>query len=50
MNLKFINYNWMPTVADHILDFDESFYRNIGISRLHEKKDFPACNKYPLMF
>ena len=40
MNLKFINYNWMPTVADHILDFDESFYRNIGISRLHEKNNF----------
>ena len=39
MNLKFINYNWMPTVADHVLDFDDSFYVNAGISRLHQKEN-----------
>ena len=27
----------MPTVADHVLDFDDSFYINAGISRLHKK-------------
>jgi len=29
----------MPTVADHVLDFDDSFYINLGISRLHKKDD-----------
>jgi len=36
-DLHFINYNWMPTVADHVLDFDESFYIGAGVSRLHKK-------------
>ena len=27
----------MPTVADHVLDFDESFYIGAGVSRLHKK-------------
>ena len=34
---NFINYNWMSTVADHVLDFDESFYIGAGVSRLHKK-------------
>ena len=38
-DLKFINYNWMPTVADHVIDFDNSFYVNAGISRLHQKEN-----------
>jgi hypothetical protein len=29
----------MPTVADHVLDFDDSFYINAGISRLHQKEN-----------
>lgn len=36
---QFINYNWMPTIADHVLDSSEDFYKGAGVSRLH-KKDF----------
>ena len=32
---NFINYNWMPTISDHVLDLDETFYREAGVSRLH---------------
>jgi len=32
---NFINYNWLPTISDHVLDLDESFYRGAGVSRLH---------------
>lgn len=32
----FICYNWMPLVADHVLDFKESFYEQHGVSRLHD--------------
>ena len=37
MDLKFINYNWMPTIADHVLDVGEDFYKGAGVSRLHNK-------------
>jgi hypothetical protein len=30
-----INYNWMPTIADHCLDLSEDFYASAGVSRLH---------------
>jgi hypothetical protein len=36
----FICYNWFPTIADHIIDFPESFYKNHGISRLHSCDQF----------
>ena len=36
-DLKFINYNWMPTAADHVLDASEDFYKGAGVSRLHQK-------------
>jgi len=36
----FINYNWMPTIADHCLDSPEEFYINAGVSRLHDKFEF----------
>ena len=29
----------MPTVSDHVIDFDNSFYVNAGTSRLHEKEN-----------
>tara|TARA_R110002051_G_C8725005_1_gene497213 strand:+ start:707 stop:1558 length:852 start_codon:yes stop_codon:yes gene_type:complete len=31
-----INYNWMPTIADHCLDLGEDFYASAGVSRLHK--------------
>lgn len=34
--IDFINYNWMPTIADHCLDLPEDFYRQAGVSRLHD--------------
>ena len=37
---NFINYNWMPTIADHCLDAPEEFYINAGVSRLHDKCEF----------
>ena len=36
-DLQFINYNWMPTVADHVVDASEDFYKGAGVSRLHDK-------------
>ena len=36
-HLRFINYNWMPTIADHVLDVGEDFYKGAGVSRLHNK-------------
>jgi len=33
--IDLINYNWMPTVADHIIDHSADFYRSAGVSRLH---------------
>jgi len=37
---KYICYNWMSTVADHIIDLPEDFYKNAGTSRLHNVDDF----------
>ena len=39
-NIEFICYNWMPLVADHIIDFKEEFYTQHGISRLHNCDTF----------
>jgi len=36
----FICYNWMPLVADHIMDFKEDFYKQHGVSRLHNCDTF----------
>jgi len=33
--LKYICYNWMPTIAQHCLDHPESFYNACGVTRLH---------------
>tara|TARA_R100001594_G_scaffold49903_5_gene82984 strand:+ start:1442 stop:2350 length:909 start_codon:yes stop_codon:yes gene_type:complete len=38
--LKFICYNWMPTISDHVLDLPESFYNSAGTSRLHSIDQF----------
>jgi hypothetical protein len=38
--MKYICYNWMPTIADHILDLPEGFYNSAGTSRLHNVDDF----------
>ena len=37
---KYICYNWMPTIADHVIDLPENFYKNAGTSRLHNVNDF----------
>ena len=37
--LKYICYNWMPTIADHVLDYDEAYYSSAGVERLHNKKN-----------
>jgi len=34
---NFINYNWMPSIADHCWDASEEFYSNAGVSRVHNK-------------
>ena len=33
--IELINYNWMPTVANHCWDASASFYATAGVSRLH---------------
>ena len=33
--INLINYNWMPTIADHCLDVSSDFYMSAGVSRLH---------------
>ena len=38
--MKYICYNWMPTIADHILDIPEKFYKDAGTSRLHDIDNF----------
>ena len=30
----------MPTIADHVLDLDESYYNSAGVNRLHNKSNF----------
>ena len=37
--IDFINYNWMPTIADHCLDLPEEFYISAGVSRLHSRSE-----------
>ena len=31
-----ICYNWMPLVADHVIDFPQEFYTKWGVQSLHE--------------
>jgi len=38
--VKFICYNWMPTISDHIIDLPERFYNEAGTSRLHDIDNF----------
>lgn len=38
--VEFICYNWMPLIADHVMDIPEEFYKNAGTSRLHNIDDF----------
>jgi hypothetical protein len=38
--ISLINYNWMPTIANHVLDLTEEFYRTAGVSRLHSHSGF----------
>ena len=47
-----INYNWMPTIADHVLDFTSAFYESIGVTRLHDIDAFKpeAVKKNDLIF
>tara|TARA_B100000676_G_C18066359_1_gene841214 strand:- start:172 stop:1029 length:858 start_codon:yes stop_codon:yes gene_type:complete len=33
--IELINYNWMPTVANHVWDASPNFYAAAGVSRLH---------------
>jgi hypothetical protein len=33
--IELINYNWMPTVANHCWDASPNFYATAGVSRLH---------------
>jgi hypothetical protein len=35
--MRYICYNWFPTIADHCLDCEESAYTHCGVSRLHDK-------------
>lgn len=39
-DVKYICYNWMPRIADHILDHTEQFYKNAGVSRQHNCDTF----------
>ena len=36
----YICYNWMPRIADHILDSSAGFYRNAGVTRQHHCDSF----------
>lgn len=38
--VKYICYNWMPTIADHVLDLSEEYYNSAGAKRLHNKPNF----------
>ena len=38
--LKYICYNWMPTIADHILDVPQDFYTAAGTKALHTSENF----------
>jgi len=38
--VKFICYNWMPIVADHVLDISIEEYSKAGVSPLHNKQNF----------
>ena len=36
----FICYNWMPTIAEHIIDIPLEFYTNSGVSPMHSYPKF----------
>ena len=42
--IELINYNWMPTIADHCLDLSPEFYASAGVSRLHSHMEFKPEN------
>ena len=44
--LKYICYNWMPLIADHVMDLSEQFYASAQTSRLHHVDTF---NPYLVM-
>lgn len=47
MNDAIIDYNWMPTIADHCVDLSADFYKNAGTSRRHCIDKFnPSDVKY----
>ena len=35
-----ICYNWMPLIADHVIDFPPEFYRNWGVVSLNDREVF----------
>ena len=39
-NLSYICYNWMPLVADHVVDLPNDLYIRAGTSRLHNADSF----------
>ena len=42
--IELINYNWMPTIADHCLDLSPEFYASAGVRRLHSHMEFKPEN------
>ena len=42
--IDFINYNWMPTIADHSLDLADDFYASAGVTRLHDHPELEPEN------
>jgi len=38
--VKFICYNWMPTVANHVLDMPREEYFKAGVTPLHNRENF----------
>tara|TARA_R100000664_G_C2752182_1_gene139482 strand:- start:585 stop:1454 length:870 start_codon:yes stop_codon:yes gene_type:complete len=40
MKDMFINYNWMPLAADHVIDLSDDFYHSNGVTRLHSQNTF----------
>lgn len=40
IDLQYICYNWLPLMADHILDMPEQIYCDAGTSRLHSGIQF----------
>jgi hypothetical protein len=41
---SYIFYNWMPAIADHAIDRSDDFYKEAGVSRLHNKDHFDPAD------